>query len=232
VYTKPIFYLVATMSSSSTSTCSHYRDPFSGFSHLLGAFIGLIASGLLIIKASIYGDAWQIASFAIFGLCMILMFGSSAIYHLTQGSDEQILKLKRIDHMAIFAMIAGTYTPMCLVPLRESFGWTLLTVVWGLAIAGILLKIFWISAPRWLSTIIYLAMGWACVFGLSTMKAMMPEVSFDWLLYGGIAYTLGAVVYATKWPDPWPKSFGFHEIWHIFVLAGAFSHFIAVYYLL
>jgi hemolysin III len=220
------------MSSIPISTYSRYRDPFSGFSHLLGALIGLIASGLLIIKASIYGDGWQIASFAIFGLCMILMFGSSAIYHLAQGSDEKILKLKRIDHMAIFAMIAGTYTPMCLVPLRESFGWTLLIVVWSLAGAGILLKIFWISAPRWLSTVIYLAMGWACVFGLSTMKAMMPEVSFDWLVYGGIAYTLGAVIYATKWPDPWPKSFGFHEIWHIFVMAGAFSHFIAVYYLL
>lgn len=232
MYTKPIFHLVVIMSDTSLSTSTRFRDPFSGFSHLLGAIIGLIASGLLIIKASIYGDAWQIASFAIFGLCMILMFGSSAIYHLAQGSDEKILKLKRIDHMAIFAMIAGTYTPMCLVPLRESFGWTLLTVVWGLAIAGILLKIFWIGAPRWLSTIIYLAMGWACVFGLSTMKAMMPAVSFDWLLYGGIAYTLGAVIYATKWPDPWPESFGFHEIWHIFVMAGAFSHFIAVYYLL
>lgn len=232
MYTKPIFYLVAIMTSTSISTRSRYRDPFSGFSHLLGALIGLIASGLLIIKASIYGDAWQIASFVIFALCMILMFGSSAIYHLAQGSDEKILKLKRIDHMAIFAMIAGTYTPICLVPLRESFGWTLLAVVWGLAFAGILLKIFWISAPRWLSTIIYLAMGWACVFGLSTMKAMMPEVSFDWLVYGGIAYTLGAVIYATKWPNPWPGSFGFHEIWHIFVMAGAFSHFIAVYYLL
>jgi hemolysin III len=220
------------MPNTSISTNTRYRDPFSGFSHLFGALVGLIASGLLIIKACIYGDAWQIASFVIFALTMVLMFGSSAIYHLTQGTDEQILKLKRIDHMAIFAMIAGTYTPICLVPLRESFGWTLLMVVWGLALAGILLKIFWISAPHWLSTIIYLAMGWACVFGLSTIQAMMSEVSFDWLVYGGIAYTLGAVIYATKWPDPWPESFGFHEIWHLFVLAGAFSHFIAVYYLL
>lgn len=220
------------MTSMTSTKNSRYRDPFSGFSHLLGGIIGFIASGLLIIKASFYGDAWQIASFAVFGLCMILMFGSSAIYHLAQGSDEKILKLKRIDHMAIFAMIAGTYTPMCLVPLRESFGWTLLFVVWGLAIAGILLKIFWIGAPRWLSTIIYLAMGWACVFGISTMKETMPEVSFDWLVYGGVAYTLGAIIYATKWPDPWPKTFGFHEIWHLFVMAGAFSHFISIYYLL
>jgi hemolysin III len=220
------------MSTISLSTSSRFRDPFSGFSHLAGAVIGLIASAILIFKASLYGDAWQIVSFAIFGLCMILMFGSSAVYHLAQGSDEKLLKLKRIDHMAIFAMIAGTYTPICVVPLRESFGLTLLAVVWGLALSGILLKIFWIGAPRWLSTIIYLAMGWACVFGLTTMKEVMPEISFDWLFYGGIAYTLGAVVYATKWPDPWPKAFGFHEIWHIFVMAGAFSHFISIYYLL
>jgi hemolysin III len=220
------------MTSVPQTTTSRYRDPFSGFSHLLGAIIGLIASGFLIIKASIYGDVWQIASFAVFGICMILMFGSSAIYHLAQGSDEKILKLKRIDHMAIFAMIAGTYTPMCLGPLRDSFGWPLLIVVWSLAFAGILLKIFWIGAPRWLSTLIYLAMGWACAFGLSTIKEVLPEVSFDWLVYGGIAYTLGAIIYATKWPDPWPQKFGFHEIWHLFVMAGVFSHFISVYYLL
>jgi hemolysin III len=211
---------------------SRFRDPFSGFSHLLGALTGLAVLCFLVIQASLHGDIWQITSFAVFGICMMLMFGSSALYHLAQGSDDKILKLKRIDHMAIFAMIAGTYTPICLVSLRDSFGWTLLIIVWSLALAGILLKIFWIAAPRWLSTLIYLAMGWACVFGLSTMQQVMPAASFDWLFYGGIAYTIGAVIYATKWPDPWPKSFGFHEIWHLFVLAGAFSHAVAVYYLL
>lgn len=211
---------------------SRFRDPFSGFSHLLGALTGLAVLCFLVIQASLHGDIWQITSFAVFGICMMLMFGSSALYHLAQGSDDKILKLKRIDHMAIFAMIAGTYTPICLVSLRDSFGWILLIIVWSLALAGILLKIFWIAAPRWLSTLIYLAMGWACVFGLSTMQQVMPTASFDWLFYGGIAYTIGAVIYATKWPDPWPKSFGFHEIWHLFVLAGAFSHAVAVYYLL
>lgn len=160
------------------------------------------------------------------------MFASSAVYHLAQTSEKNILTLKRIDHMAIFAMIAGTYTPICLISLRDSFGWTLLISVWGIAISGILLKIFWIGAPRWLSTLIYVAMGWACVFGLSTMKAAMPEASFDWLVYGGVAYTVGAVVYGTKWPNPWPSNFGFHEIWHLFVMAGAFSHAMAIYRLL
>lgn len=220
------------MSSTTTSAYSRYRDPFSGFSHLISAIIGLIISGLLVIKASLHGDIWQIVSFAIFGLCMTLMFGSSAIYHLAQGSDEKILKLKRIDHMAIFAMIAGTYTPICLVALRDSIGWTLIISVWAIAISGILLKIFWIGAPRWLSTLIYLALGWACVFGLTTMKASMPVDSFDWLVYGGVAYTIGAIVYGTKRPNPWPNVFGFHEIWHLFVMAGAFSHAAAVYYLL
>lgn len=209
-----------------------FRDPFSGFSHLFGALVGIAVLCFLVVQASLHGDIWQLTSFAVFGVCMTLMFGSSAVYHLAQGSDEKILKLKRIDHMAIFAMIAGTYTPICMIALRDSFGWTLLVAIWGLAFTGILLKIFWIGAPRWLSTLIYLGMGWASAFGLTTMKEVMPEVSFDWLVYGGIAYTVGAIVYATKWPDPWPKSFGFHEIWHIFVLAGAFSHFIAIYYLL
>jgi hemolysin III len=220
------------MSSISLPTNQRFRDPFSGFSHLAGAAIGLAVLCFLVVQASLHGDVWQITSFSIFGTCMILMFGSSAVYHLAQTSEENILKLKRIDHMAIFAMIAGTYTPICLVSLRDSFGWTLLISVWGIAISGILLKIFWIGAPRWLSTLIYVAMGWACVFGLSTMKATMPEASFDWLVYGGIAYTVGAVVYGTKWPNPWPATFGFHEIWHLFVMAGAFSHAMAVYRLL
>jgi hemolysin III len=217
--------------SSISPTTQRFRDPFSGFSHLFGAIVGLVVLCVLVIQASIHGDVWQITSFSVFGASMIMMFASSAIYHLAQGSDEKILKLKRIDHMAIFAMIAGTYTPMCLVPLRDSIGWPLLITVWSIAISGILLKIFWIGAPRWLSTLIYVAMGWACVFGLTTMKETMPEASFDWLVYGGIAYTVGAVVYGTKWPNP-SKTFGFHEIWHLFVMAGAFSHAMAVYCLL
>jgi hemolysin III len=220
------------MSNFSLPTNQRFRDPFSGFSHLAGAAIGFAILCFLVIQASRYGDVWKITSFSIFGTCMILMFASSAVYHLAQTSEKNILTLKRIDHMAIFAMIAGTYTPICLISLRDSFGWTLLISVWGIAISGILLKIFWIGAPRWLSTLIYVAMGWACVFGLSTMKAAMPEASFDWLVYGGVAYTVGAVVYGTKWPNPWPSNFGFHEIWHLFVMAGAFSHAMAIYRLL
>lgn len=220
------------MSNFSLPTNQRFRDPFSGFSHLAGAAIGFAILCFLVIQANRYGDVWKITSFSIFGTCMILMFASSAVYHLAQTSEKNILTLKRIDHMAIFAMIAGTYTPICLISLRDSFGWTLLISVWGIAISGILLKIFWIGAPRWLSTLIYVAMGWACVFGLSTMKAAMPEASFAWLVYGGVAYTVGAVVYGTKWPNPWPSNFGFHEIWHLFVMAGAFSHAMAIYRLL
>ena len=124
------------MSNSTTSqptaslTGSHssdrFRDPFSGFSHLFGAVVGIMALCFLVVQANLHGDIWQLISVAVFGVCMILMFGSSALYHLAQGSDEKILKLKRIDHMAIFAMIAGTYTPICMIALRDSFGWTLL----------------------------------------------------------------------------------------------------------
>lgn len=222
----------STPSANTSRFRDRFRDPFSGFSHLLGAVLGAIALLLLMVQAHQYGDYIDSIAVAVFGVCMIFMFASSAVYHLAKGSAQKILRLKRIDHMAIFAMIAGTYTPICVGPLRDSFGWTLLLFVWSLALAGILLKTFWISAPRWLSTLIYLKMGWACVFGLSTMQETMPVISFDWLVYGGVAYTLGAVIYALKWPNPWPPNFGFHEIWHLFVLAGAGCHFVTIYYLL
>jgi len=208
-----------------------FRDHFSGFSHLFGAIMAIAGLCVLVAQATLYGDAWHIVSFAIFGTCMILMFAASTVYHLVNAKEHVILLLKRIDHMAIFIMIAGTYTPICLVPLRGTTGWLLFGIVWGLAIAGIFMKAFWIGAPRWLSTVIYLGMGWISVFAIPPLlDTAVPEV-LDWLIYGGICYTLGAVNYATKWPDPWPKHFGFHEIWHLFVMGGAFCHFMAVLYL-
>lgn len=187
-------------------------------------------AGLAILsaQATLYGDVWHIVSFAIFGTCMILMFAASAVYHLIQANDQVILTLKRIDHMAIFLMIAGTYTPICLVPLREGSGWLLFGIVWGIAFAGILMKIFWISAPRWLSTLVYLGMGWISIFAIPPLLDIATPETIDWLVYGGLSYTLGAVNYATKWPDPWPEKFGFHEIWHLFVMGGAFCHFMAI----
>lgn len=205
-----------------------FRDPISGLTHLAGAILSIVALCVLVAQAALYGDVWHMVSFTIFGVTLLLMFASSALYHLVHASEAVLLWLKRIDHMAIFLLIAGSYTPFCLVPLHGDTGWLLFTAVWGLAAAGIALKLFWIGAPRMLSTLIYLGMGWLVVFAAKPAMATVPTDALLWLLYGGIAYSLGAVVYATKWPNPWPRWVGFHEIWHLFVMAGAFCHFWAI----
>lgn len=128
----------------------------------------------------------------------------------------------------IFLLIAGSYTPFCLGPLWGRLGWTLLVLVWTIAAAGIVLKLCWMSAPRWLSTGIYLGMGWLVVLALPPLVRSLTPASLAWLLTGGLLYTIGAAFYGTKWPNPWPGRFGFHEIWHLFVLGGSMSHFLAV----
>lgn len=204
---------------------SIFRDPVSGLTHLAGAILSIAALCILVAQAAIYGNVWHMVSFTIFGVTLILMFASSALYHLLHAPDHVLLWLKRIDHIAIFLLIAGSYTPFCLVPLHGDTGWMLFSAVWVLAAAGTALKLFWISAPRMLSTLIYLGMGWLVIFAGKPALETVPSEALWWLLYGGIAYSLGAVVYATKWPNPWPRWVGFHEIWHVFVMAGAFCHF-------
>ena len=207
---------------------SVFRDPVSGLTHLGGALFSIAALCILVVQAALHGGVWHMVSFSIFGVTLLLMFSSSALYHLLHAPEHVILWLKRIDHIAIFLLIAGTYTPFCLLPLHGTLGWTLFAAVWGLAGAGIFLKIFWISAPRWLSTLIFLGMGWLIVLAAGPAQELVPEGALLWVFYGGLAYSAGAVIYALKWPDPWPKWFGFHEIWHLFVMAGAFCHFYAI----
>ncbi|OUS06641.1 hemolysin [Gammaproteobacteria bacterium 42_54_T18] len=207
---------------------SMFREPFSGLSHLFAAFAAIAGLCILTVNATLHGDIWHITSFAIFGTSMFLLFMASAMYHLLPVSEQAQKVWKRIDHMMIFVLIAGTYTPFCLVPLRDSVGWILLAVIWGLAFTGILLKIFWIHAPRWLSTLIYIGMGWMILFATSPLSENLNENALLWLIAGGLSYTGGAVIYATKWPNPYPPHFGFHEIWHLFVIGGAFCHFWAI----
>jgi len=205
-----------------------FRDPFSGFSHLVAAIASVAGLVLLIFQALDFGDTQDLVGFIIFGSGMIMMFLASAIYHLYNGKSEVIVHLKRLDHIAIFIMIAGGYTPLCLSPLRDDYGYALLSSVWGVAIVGILLKVFWLHAPRILSTGIYLFLGWACVFAVYPMLNNMTSTALWWMLAGGLSYSFGAIVYGTKKPDPWPGIFGFHEIWHLFVIGGAFCHFWAI----
>ncbi|AHK16669.1 PAQR family membrane homeostasis protein TrhA [Thalassolituus oleivorans] len=207
---------------------SVFRDPISGLTHLIGALFAIVALCILVVQAATYGGVWHMVSFSIFGATLFLMFASSALYHLLHAPDHIIVWLKRLDHMAIFLLIAGSYTPFCLIPLHGPVGWGLFSAVWALALAGVFLKLFWLSAPRWLSTVVYVSMGWLIVFAIEPAIDTIPAGALWWLLYGGLAYTVGAIVYATKKPDPWPRWFGFHEIWHLFVMAGAFCHFWAI----
>ena len=149
-------------------------------------------------------------------------------YHLAQVKPKTQQILRKVDHSAIFLLIAGTYTPFCVNAFTGFFRWGLLAVVWSIALIGILVKVFWINAPRWLSALVYVLMGWLGVSAIGQMTAALTPVALAWLLAGGIIYTLGAVVYATKMFNFVPGKFGFHEVWHIFVLLAALAHFVAV----
>jgi hemolysin III len=186
--------------------------------------------GALVRVALDYGTIWHLVSFSIFGASLVLLYSFSSLYHLLPLSEEGILRMRKLDHIMIFVLIAGSYTPFCLVPLHGPWGWTLFGIVWGSALIGLVIKLFWMHAPRWLSTFIYLLMGWSCVIAIYPLIKTVPTGGMFWLIFGGLIYTVGAVIYAMKWPNFGFKHFGFHELWHLFVMGGSASHFIAVYH--
>lgn len=202
------------------------REPVNGLSHLFAAVVavaGLVA--LLLIGHSTFGKD---VSLLIYGCTLVLLFSASATYHLVQASPRVTGVLRKVDHAAIYLLIAGSYTPFCYNMFSGFWKWGLLAIVWSLALLGVALKIFFIKTPRWLNTGIYLALGWLVIFGIREMLAVLPVGALVWLTVGGILYTLGAVIYLTKILDFVPGRFGFHEIWHIFVILGALAHFAAV----
>ncbi|MBN2387404.1 MAG: hemolysin III family protein [Anaerolineales bacterium] len=204
---------------------SKLREPVSGLTHLGGAmaaFFGQIA--LLVVG---WSGTVKLVSVLIYGLSLMVLFAASATYHLTRARPKVIEILRKIDHSAIYLLIAGTYTPFCLNILSGTWRWGLLAVIWTIAAIGILVKVFYIRAPRWLSAGFYVLMGWLGLIAAPQL-AVLPAVSLTWLVIGGVVYTLGAVVYATRTLNFVPGKFGFHEVWHIFVLVGALAHFVAV----
>ena len=174
-------------------------------------------------------SARQAVSFSVFGGAMILLYTFSTLYHWLPVSGKTLQLFRKIDHIMIFIFIAATYTPVCLITLQGAWGWSIFGLVWGVALAGFFLKIFWLNAPRYLYTAIYLLMGWIVIIGIWPLSQKMDVPGLFWLSMGGLFYTIGAVIYALKRPDPWPKTFGFHEIFHILVMLGCFSHFMMVY---
>jgi len=209
---------------------SKLREPVNGLTHLGGAiaaFFGLIA--LLIVGLD--GTA-KVVSVLVYSLSLIAMFSASATYHMVKVKPEILKVLRKFDHSAIFLLIAGTYTPFCVNAFTGFFRWGLLAIIWAIAVVGIVVKIFYVKAPRWLNAAVYVVMGWLCLSAVGQMPAALPVGAIIWLIVGGVVYTLGAVVYATKIFNFVPGKFGFHEVWHIFVLLGALSHFVSVMILL
>mgnify|MGYP001569014455 FL=1 len=205
------------------------REPFSGLSHLSGAILSFVGLLALMQSAQLKGTLQHQVSFAIFGCSMILMYLASGLYHSLPLGEKGIKLLRRIDHMAIYILIAGSYSPICLVALRETYGLYYFIIAWSMALAGIVTKLFWIESPRWITVAMYLGMGWISVpLALPLSKVVAPWCLY-WIVIGGLFFTSGAVIYAKKKPNPFPGVFGFHEIWHLFVMAGTFSHFWAIY---
>lgn len=198
------------------------KDPISALTHFIG-FLAVIP--VFICLLDLADTKLQQISFIVFGFSLLLLYGASTIYHTLKVSAEKTALLRRIDHMMIFVLIAGTYTPVCLVPLAGKWGTILLSAIWAIAIAGVFMKIFWMGAPRWLSTMIYVVMGWLSITAFMPLLKAVGWGGFGMLLGGGIAYTVGALIYALKKPNlAILKSFGFHEIFHVFVMIGSAFH--------
>ena len=202
------------------------RDPISGLTHLGAAILSLLGLVALIILG--WGEPAKLASLIVYGISLITMFSASATYHMTISSPKVIEILRKVDHSAIFLLIAGTYTPFCINAFSGFWKWGLLSIIWALALIGVGVKIFIVRAPRWVNAGVYLVMGWLVVAAAGEMINKLPAGAFTWLMIGGVIYTLGAVIYITKKMNFKPGVFGFHEVWHVFVILAAIAHFISI----
>lgn len=206
-------------------------EVFNTVSHLAGAIFSLLGLVILVVQASVKGDPWLIVAFSIYGLSLFLVLISSTLHHGINGSEKVEHLLKLFDYLAIFPLISGTFTPLCLVLLRTPMGWSIFGVIWGLAIVGMIIKCIFPHIPKWVSSTIYISMGW---MGFIIALLLFKTIGILGILYlslGGIFYSIGFIVFNLEKPNPVPGKFGFHEIWHILVILGAFSHFLLMYFI-
>ena len=213
------------------------RDLVSGLTHCIAAGLSLIGLVILIVFASIWGNAYHIVSFTIFGSSLFLLYLFSTLYHWLNIGEKGLSVFRKFDHIMIYIFIAASYTPVCLTALRGAWGWSIFGVQWGLALLGTIFTAIWIKAPRWVTTSIYITMGWTVIIAIypliQSFKALNLINALWWLLAGGIFYTIGGLIYGFKWPKINLKHFGFHEIFHIFVMLGSVCHYwFILYYLL
>lgn len=203
--------------------------PWSAATHGVGIALGLWGTILLLLRAVQLGGGLRIAVCAIYGLSMVGLYTASTLYHTLRTSERGRMNLRRYDHASIYVLIAGSYTPICLLGLEGPLGWALFGVIWSLAVAGLVLSIVWIMAPRWLTAGIYLFMGWLAIFAIYPLSRSLPVEGMALLLGGGLLYTVGGVLYALKWPGRSNPHFGCHEIFHVFILLGSIVHFFMMY---
>jgi hemolysin III len=202
------------------------REPVNGLTHFFAAIVAMIGLIALIIIG--WKSVVKEISLSIYGISLILLFAASATYHMVKAKPKIIERLRKLDHSAIYVLIAGTYTPFCVLMFQGFWKWGLLALIWSLAVVGVAAEVILIKAPRWLRVSVYIMMGWIVIAAISEMLKVMPVGALVWLLAGGVIYTLGAIIYATKKLDLFPGKFGFHELWHIFVIVAALAHFIAI----
>lgn len=208
------------------------KDPGSAITHFIGMLLAAVAAIPLLATAALSGGSATIGALAVFAASMVLLYGASTTYHTFDISEKINKLLRKIDHMMIFVLIAGSYTPICAIVLEQSVGIPLLIGVWACAAVGMLINAFWITCPKWFSSLIYILMGWLCVFAMVPLTRTLPKAAFGWLLAGGVIYTIGGVIYALKLPifNGKHRFFGSHEIFHVFVMAGSLCHYVVMFY--
>ncbi len=199
----------------------YHGERFNAWTHLVGTVLSVTGTVLLIVMAAAMGDPWKIVSVSIFGATLILLYSASTLYHSLRGRAKRILQ--KLDHLSIYLLIAGTYTPFCLVTLRGAWGWTLFGIVWGLALVGMLQEIKPRSEARVMSLVIYAIMGWVIIVAVKPLLDHLETAGFIWLIAGGLLYTIGIVFYAFD-----SRFRHWHGIWHLFVIGGSLAHYIAI----
>lgn len=221
----------ADLSKENTTSGTFLKDPGSAITHFIGIILSCIGAFLIMSKSLPHENHLTPLACGVFIGSMILLYTASTLYHSINASEKITLFLKKFDHIMIYFLIAGTYTPICLLALPKSTGIKLLLLIWGLTICGLILTAFWVSSPKWLNSTIYIIMGWLCLIAFKPLFKSISLTAFGWLLAGGIIYTIGGVIYALKLPifNNIHKNFGSHEIFHLFVLAGSICHFYMIY---
>ena len=193
--------------------------------------VGLSIAGLVALLLVARGRPWHVVAYSIYGATLIALYTASTLYHSVQTNERGVKRLQRLDYIGIFLLIAGTYTPVCLVVLQGRLGrlgWTMFGIEWGIAAIGIVATFAWKTAPEWLRVVLYVLMGWLTVIALPAMRSVLPPAAIWWLIGGGISYTVGMIVYATDRPHLWPGKFSAHDLWHIFVIGGSACHFVMI----